>query len=446
MIDYKKELLNILKNNQISVCPPQELIDSDVEIVLALWENYQPIEYRDDICSFAQWYKDCDWGNKLKKYNEDFLLWEKLLDITKVNSWYGNDTACDFILTEEFKKDFPKVAEYFLTSDERLTLLFQKTHNHHFYDLLKLDLDKKEDILKTMSINANIKIDDDMIKKFESDEKFVEALLQKKPYYFGKLNKENRENQKFIDLAITEVETFEYLSEEKRKENFLGWVTNNIHKIKYNHLFLLNTAQKASIFNLDGRLRISFFSKENPENKAIATMLLAKNFKKFVGEFSDKLIMEIAEDERKLEKIRPEVEKFCDLYIHFGNMKGANKAIHIVRKFKDLEEKLEKNPYYELYVELEEKKEKPTKTNTKDFNWFKDKTVKIINVLEQGKVTKDQCENFLSIARTLLSVEVFKEVRPPKNGIFDFMNSVVLAENLQKNLANQNANRTKNKI
>ena len=57
-----------------------------------------------------------------------------------------------------------------------------------------------------------------------------------------------------------------------------------------------------------------------------------------------------------------------------------------------------------------------------------------------------EAESHKTIARMLLSVEVFKEVRPPKNGIFDFMNAVVLEEELQNSLPNENTNRAKKKI
>ena len=40
--DYQKEFLNLLKDNIIKNLPSQELIDSNMEVALAVWKNYCP--------------------------------------------------------------------------------------------------------------------------------------------------------------------------------------------------------------------------------------------------------------------------------------------------------------------------------------------------------------------------------------------------------------------
>ncbi len=443
MLDYKKELLNILENNEISVAPTQEIIDSDADIVRALWKNFCP-NSSDESFDFERWYKECDWATKLKGYSYDVKLWEELLEIKFKCSYYG-ETSYDFILNPEFKKDFPVIVDHFLNNNDSLEMLFNKTNNHQFYDLLNLDLDKKESILKAISLQANFKITNELLEKFENDDEFITVLLENKPYMFAKLSKENKENQKYISLAIKELDTFQYLSETKKKENFKDWLAANLYKIKSNHLEGLAPSQKATIFFYNQGLLQSYFSKENKDSEIVAAVLLNTNLEKFINEFSDEFLIKYSENELNLKKLKPKLASFASKNIDFTKVKGCPKLLYLVKRFPELEAKLENNPFYELYKINKDKTSKEYLI-TKDFEWLKDKTRNLAVLFEKEKITPAEAENFMSLARKLLNVEVLKENRLPANNLFNYMKTLVLKEDLENVVVNSNKSKNKTKI
>lgn len=453
MIDYKKELLGVLQNNTISTMPSQELIDSDVEIVKALWKNFEPgsdKEY-DEGFRFSKWYKDCGWGTKLQKYNKEFKLWEELLESKFYSGYlYGSDTSYNFLLTEEFKKDFPEIVNHFLSDNDTLIKLFNKTKNKTFFELLDLDLNKKEEVMKLFLINSNLTIEQSLIDKYQNDEQFLTALLENKPFYFSKLSQENKNNQKYIDLAIKELDTFSQLSEEKKAENFKNWCSTNMQRIKPSHLKDLNTIQKATVFFYNQNLLASAFSKTNKENEKIATILLTKDFQKFISMIPNDLIFELAKNQESMNKLKPQLDILSQSNKHFAHVSGNTKIFFLIKQFPNLEEKLNNNVYFELYkdsVEFKNKQEKnPTEYRFKDFQWLKEKAKKLVSMYEQGKLTKEEGDNFISGARGFLDRELLKELKLPRNALFDFMKSEILKEELEKMIPEKSSPKSKNKI
>lgn len=444
MLDYKKELLSILENNEISIAPSQELIDSDPNVVRALWKNFSPNSSGESF-DFEKWYKECDWATKLKGYSYDVKLWEELLEIKFTSSYYG-ETSYDFILNPEFKKDFPVIVEHFLNDNSLLEMLFKKTNNHKFYDLLNLDLNKKEAILKSISLQANFKITDELLDRFQNDDEFITVLLENKPYMFAKLSKENKENQKYISLAIKEIDTFKYLSDEKKKENFKDWLEPNLYKIKANHLEGLAPNQKATIFFYNQGLLQSYFSKDNKDNEVVAAVLLNTNLERFVCEFSIDFITEFSKNELNLKKLKPKLALFAGKNIDFTKVKGCLKLIYLIKKFPELQEKLENNPFYELY-KINKDKTCKEYLIAKDFEWFKDKTRNIAILFEKEKIKYEEAENFMSLAKKLLSIEVLKEQKLPTNNLFNYMKTIVLKEELESVVeVNRDKSNKKNKV
>ncbi len=452
MIDYKKELLEILKNNTISKMPSQELIDSDVEIVKALWKNFDPDSDKDydEGFRFSKWYKDSEWGSKLQKYSQDFKLWEELLESKFYSGYlYNNETSYNFLLTEEFKKDFQEVVNHFLSDNDKLITLFNKTKNQKFFDLLDLDLNKKEEVLKLFLVGSNITIEQSLIDKYQNDDQFVTALLENKPFYFSKLSQENKNNQKYIDLAITEIDTFSHLSEEKKVENFKNWCSVNMQRIKPSHLKDLNTIQKATVFFYNQNLLASAFSKTNKENEKIATILLSKDFQKFIPMIPNDLVFELAKNQESMNKLKPELDRLSQSNKHFANVNGNTKIFYLIKQFPDLEEKLNNNVYFELYkdsLEFKDKQEKAIANRFKDFNWLKEKAKKLVSMYDQGKLTKEEGDNFISVARGFLDRELLKELKLPRNALFDFMKSEILKEELDKIILEKSSSKSKNKI
>lgn len=426
-INYEEELINLLENNDIKTFPSQELIDSNIRVVKAIWRNFVTDIDEDEGFVFDEWYNAGDWGNKLKKYAEDFKLWEELLASKCYKSYLGsNNSSYDFILTEKFQKDFPKIADYFLNNDEKLILLFNKTHNKEFYDRLKLDKTKKEDIYKMFLIDSATYIDNESIVQFENDEEFVQKLLMKSPSYFQKLNLSNRNKIENIKIALRTMDNFFYLSDEMREKFFKPWANAYMNQIRFKQLEQMTEEQTVYIFTHRKELLSNAINSGKYE--IIATNILTQDLDSNLSYFSEEAIKKFSKNKSNMKKIYGQLEKFVEEYADSGFSKKDKKMLILVREIPELKDKLQDNIFYRL----NKLKEGGEKMNSE---WFESITREAINLYENGKVNREKVEAFVFIAKGCLEISSLKELRLPKNNTFDYLKSIFLNKDLQSNLS-----------
>jgi len=443
-INYEEEIISILENNEIKVLPSKSLIQSNERIAKAAWKNYIHSEKNDDgdydNYTFESWYKAADWGDLLKSYSTNTRLWEELLESRFYKSYYNqNNSSYDFILSSTFRQDFPEIADYFLSNNDKLIELFNKTHNDEFFKRISLDTEKKEDLYKVFLIDSAKNIGDDLIKKYESDKEFVIKLLTKSPYYFSKLNKENKNNVENIKIALRDMDNFFLINEDNQNKFFKSWVKNYGGQIKLKMLDKLNSEQQCFVLEKRKDLLSSALNSEHSKHKDIATSILLSNLEENINVFDDKALNNFAKNRKNLDKIYPQLKKFINNYTGLGSDKKENKMVLLCRFFDDLKEELQENIFYKL--------SKVKESNQKmDKDWFLSVNRKVMDLFDQGKIEKSKGESFVSISRNCLTIDALKELRIPKLNAFDYVSAIILHGKLDEQLRNNGSNSKKMKI
>lgn len=443
-INYEEEIISILENNEIKVLPSKSLIQSNERIAKAAWKNYIHSEKNDngdyDNYTFESWYKAANWGDLLKNYSTNTRLWEELLKSRFYKSYYNqNNSSYDFILSSTFRQDFPEIADYFLSNNDKLIELFNKTHNDEFFKRISLDTEKKEDLYKAFLIDSAKNIGDDLIKKYESDKEFVIKLLTKSPYYFSKLNKENKNNVENIKIALRDMDNFFLINEDNQNKFFKSWVNNYVGQIKLKMLDKLNSEQQCFVLEKRKDLLSSALNSEHSKHKDIATSILLSNLEENINVFDDKALNNFAKNRKNLDKIYPQLKEFINNYTGLSSDKKENKMVLLCRFFDDLKEELQENIFYKL--------SKVKESNQKmDKDWFLSVNKKVMDLFDQGKIEKSKGESFVSISRNCLTIDALKELRIPKLNAFDYVSAIILHDKLDEQLGNNGSNLKKMKI
>lgn len=439
-INYEEELLNYLENNTYKTLPSQAVIDSSERMVKAIWKNFIVESREDEPYTFSTWYIGSDWGTRLQKYKDNIPLWEELFE-SKFNKayWPSNQSSYDFILSGTFRHDYPVIADHFLCNNDKLIKLFNKTRNQDFYKRLTLDINKKEDLLKSFLIENSSTITNELIEKFEADSGFVKKLLNKSSRYFGNLSKENRNNDEYIRIALSEMDNFFLLSEEKQDKYFNSWANKFATRLRLKNLESFKPEQQSYILSCRQDLLSSAISSDNKNFRLIAVSCLLVDVKANINSFSEDAIKVFASNKKNLEIIKPQLENFVEAYSDGGVSKKDNKMVFLLRYFPELKEKIEENIFYQINQLFESKKKFGV-------DWFEDVAKKIIELYDNKKVNIDTADFFITKSRGCLTIEALKELRLPKLNAFDHVKTIVLNKKLQEDLGVHATKKTKIKI
>jgi hypothetical protein len=433
MINYQEELLAMLENNELRTLPSQELIDSSERVVKAIWKNkefesedrYGGDRYYD---SFEVWYKKSQWGTILQKYSENTQLWEELLEM--------HEGGYEFILSSQFRSDYPIIANHFLENNDKLITLFNKTGKREFYDRLTLDLEKKEDVYKLFLINNYHQITKELIEKYESDDSFVTKLLNRSVSYFADLNEENKANKEYIKIALRgKYENFFVLSEENKNRYFKSWTTHYISRLTLKNVLNLDTEQQAFILAQRHDLLSSAIQNKDRGLYQIAVDCLKENVEEVINAFDQDSLKTFAKNKENLKSIHPQLKKFVENYKGAGFTKKDNKMMFLLSYDKELMEKLQTNIFYKISKIIESKQKQ-------DIDWFEYMMKKVFSLYDDKKITNDDAKVLTGKVKSCLTIEAMKELRIPKENSFEFIRAKFLGKSLEEELnVNDSANR-----
>lgn len=240
-IDYYEELLNILKTNKIKKMPSLEAISDSEDIALMILENFIIEKDFYDSISFSEWYKAGNFGSILKCYNNNIGFWETGLKKMAF--------AEEFVLSEEFKKDFPTIRKYFISNKEQLIYFFNKYKNIEFFKLINVSNLEKDKIYKDFLIENYYKITKEEIKRYEEDHGFIKEILIKDIRFYNDLSVKNKLNNELIKIIISDLNSFLYLPIIKQDEFFDLWFDLNKLNIKINEFIKLPDNYKDRVLN-----------------------------------------------------------------------------------------------------------------------------------------------------------------------------------------------------
>ena len=445
LLQFKKSYLELIDKTNLNHLPEQSLIDSNMELAAKLFDNYLLTTDSEDYYVKAIYYGKAINRYEVGKHKEVFKS-----HINKEEFWLSVNLKITDI--SDIKKAIPE-ANQFLNSLE-----FKNKYINNSKDLMAVEVLlglEKEDVEEFRSkLKEYIKTNDDIFETYTSygmsnvteevmsillDEKDIDKELKvkfllKNPVFLNIVNK--KDNDILNDSSVVEniigkgkiLEYIENFNEENQKKAI------NTLDLKYISYKLIKTLEPSVINDLSDKLlenhyydsnKIVLFLLENKNNREKAIQKISEDNAKIYF----KHVINMQEDDLKninhfLEKNDNFLKnKYQYLENWIDNLKISKndhtKVIKEINKYKDLKEKLHQNPINKYNTML--------KTNKRDFtiNTLKEiyKLINETNDIEKEKQIITAFEN--------VSIELKKELKIKKEGIYKFISYEVLRDELE---------------
>lgn len=445
LLQFKKSYLELIDKTNLNHLPEQSLIDSNMELAAKLFDNYLLTTDSEDYYVKAIYYGKAINRYEVGKHKEVFKS-----HINKEEFWLSVNLKITDI--SDIKKAIPE-ANQFLNSLE-----FKNKYINNSKDLMAVEVLlglEKEDVEEFRSkLKEYVKTNDDIFETYTSygmsnvteevmnillDEKDIDKELKvnfllKNPVFLNIVNK--KDNDILNDSSVVEniigkgkiLEYIENFNEENQKKAI------NTLDLNYISCKLIKTLEPSVINALSDKLlekhyydssKIILFLLENKNNREKAIQKISENNAKIYF----KHVINMQEDDLKninhfLEKNDNFLKnKYQYLENWIDNLKISKndhtKVIKEINKYKDLKEKLHQNPINKYNTML--------KTNKRDFtiNTLKEiyKLINETNDIEKEKQIITAFEN--------VSIELKKELKIKKEGIYKFISYEVLRDELE---------------
>ena len=445
LLQFKKSYLELIDKTNLNHLPEQSLIDSNMELAAKLFDNYLLTTDSEDYYVKAIYYGKAINRYEVGKHKEVFKS-----HINKEEFWLSVNLKITDI--SDIKKAIPE-ANQFLNSLE-----FKNKYINNSKDLMAVEVLlglEKEDVEEFRSkLKEYVKTNDDIFETYTSygmsnvteevmnillDEKDIDKELKvnfllKNPVFLNIVNK--KDNDILNDSSVVEniigkgkiLEYIENFNEENQKKAI------NTLDLNYISCKLIKTLEPSVINALSDKLlekhyydssKIILFLLENKNNREKAMQKISENNAKIYF----KQVINMQEDDLKninhfLEKNDNFLKnKYQYLENWIDNLKISKndhtKVIKEINKYKDLKEKLHQNPINKYNTML--------KTNKRDFtiNTLKEiyKLINETNDIEKEKQIITAFEN--------VSIELKKELKIKKEGIYKFISYEVLRDELE---------------
>lgn len=421
-INMKNIIEDLIKENYLYKIPEslQPLIEEDKNFALLVWNNFKiDLDYYEEF-DLADWYKATDWKWKLGNYINDFDFWEVAI----------KQFDYKLLLNEDFKKDFPLVANYFLENNDRLLKILKETSNKDFYNLLKLSEEELEEINKDFLINNTSYIPKEEFNKYQEGTKqdinFIKKMLKKSANNYFSLNDENKQNPEFIRMCLKEKSVFFSIPEKLKDMFFIDWLIEHKAEIKIKDLSLLSKKQEERVLEDRPDMVLDLINADKKSYFSYGIKLLEKDFEKYIKALNIDKFKEIW-GTHSIEKIYPLLETYVNNFNKFDLSKTDNMFIYLIKKDEKLSKQLENNVLYKISTGLNSKENLSHETFIEYYRVLS-------KSFELGECDEEKIEGLLNKARLKLSIPDLKEHKYPKKDLFRYMRAKMLSEDLSNNL------------
>ena len=425
------EFYNTVENNNFRTLPSQELINSDRRVAIAVWNNYNP-NYRNDYDDYDydydydnDWKFELKWGDILQGYSSDVEFWKSLKIRTEV-------------FNNKFIQMFPKITNQLRSDKDWLCESLMLSKNNDFLIEIKNKFPSSYMVVaKEHFINNCNFISDEIFKEFLSEKEFIFEILKQNPSKYKILPMENKLNSEYILTTLTKIEGFSYLEDEVKDKYMNYWLSNhsptrqNIKNLspKLIKEYLIHSKDLSSI--------VYFVGINSSEYKGVFLRLMDESIiyqkialKELIQHKPIEIITSIIDLKSKY------FEDFAKVWIDNISIDSFRqedkKMIELINKNKNIKEYL--NESFEYKFSLIKQNNKKIKIEDLDL-YFK-------KLVENNELSSKNIESKLDSAKRLLSIEIIKELKLPKNSLYPFFQS----RQLNRNLPCNNENKVKNKI
>lgn len=464
-IDFKKHLLTQLQNDTVYNLPDVEVINSDIEFALACWKNFSVHLFPHASLTIEAWYSAGKWKTNLNNYKEDINFWEKALE--------EGHFHYEVLLYENFQQDFPIITNHYLKNNEKLESLYLKTGKEEFFNLIDSSEEEKYKIKNYYYAEKGNRVPQEFITQYEHDPSFTIKLLTRNAGYFQSLNKDNRSKPEYIKLALSNNPlNFEYLSESDRdngeyiKLAFSRKANVHLHKIAANFHLLseqrkeslfsswlkhfglylsgsdipkLNEMQREEVFKFRPELLEGVLQNQSKKYGDLTKKLLNEDFNKYISYISMNLLLDEYKTLEDILPIKIDLENYINTYIPKTKLSRKDKNIlYLIKLDDDLRVKLNENIGYKINTIIE----KPEKISSETFFEFTNEIIVLCNAKD---INEEQSELYVKTLRGKLDSSAHKELKLPKEGIFNYLCMLKLNEKLHATLPSKEI-KSKNKI
>lgn len=439
LLQFKKAYLELIDKTNLNHLPEQNLIDSNMELAAKLFDNY--LLNNDSENYYGKAINRYEVGKHKEVFKnhinkEEFWLSVnlKITDISDIKKTIPE--ANQFLNNLEFKNKYINKNKDLRTVEVLFGI--EKEDRQEFRNKLIEYVKTNDDIFETYTSygmdNVTEEIGNILLNEKDIEKELKVNFLLKNPVFLNIVNK--KDNNILNDSSVVEsiigkgkvLEYIENFNEENQKKAI------NTLDLKHISYKLIKTLHPGVINNLSNKLLDNNY---HDSSKIILFLLENKNSRenaiKKISEENAKLyfkhIINMQEDDLKninhfLEKNDNFLNnKYQYLEGWIDNLKISKndhtKVIKEINKYKDLKEKLHQNPINKYNTML--------KTNKRDFtiNTLKEiyKLINETNDIEKEKQIITAFEN--------VSIEIKKELKIKKEGIYKYISYEVLRDELE---------------
>ncbi len=439
LLQFKKAYLELIDKTNLNHLPEQNLIDSNMELAAKLFDNY--LLNNDSENYYGKAINRYEVGKHKEVFKnhinkEEFWLSVnlKITDISDIKKTIPE--ANQFLNNLEFKNKYINKNKDLRTVEVLFGI--EKEDRQEFRNKLIEYVKTNDDIFETYTSygmsNVTEEVMSILLDEKDIDKELKVKFLLKNPVFLNIVNK--KDNNILNDSSVVEsiirkgkvLEYIENFNEENQKKAI------NTLDLKYISYKLIKTLHPGVINNLSNKLldnnyydssKIILFLLENKNSRENAIKKISEENAKLYF----KHIINMQEDDLKninhfLEKNDNFLKnKYQYLEGWIDNLKISKndhtKVIKEINKYKDLKEKLHQNPINKYNTML--------KTNKRDFtiNTLKEiyKLINETNDIEKEKQIITAFEN--------VSIEIKKELKIKKEGIYKYISYEVLRDEIE---------------
>lgn len=414
-MNYQEEYYKLIENHIFYQLPEQKIIDYDERVALAILKNYQNRELHNEY-QYDEYnrYEEIKFNEILANYKHNKSFWEKA-------------NIQDYLLKEDFRKQFPEISFQFLSDKDFVLKFFKNKKNKLLLDSLNTLVPKEEfEILAKSFLLAKGATSEDL-KKYENDEEFIKEMLRVRPYLYEELSEEIKNKESIVNVYLEYEPSILSFPRERQNQLFYTWA--KLHR---------NWDMKI-IDQLDYDYLKPIMKKINKSNNEfLIQKLLSRNINKY-----QEIIVDFFEQnknitlftkmikEKPINELTPILKNMdCTFYLEnwLNNYsykqldKFDNKMLDILKDYSELKEIWKLSFDYKLMNKI-------NKNEAITFDFFKEALEVQLKKLNEQKITYEKVETNMLQLKKYLSVDILKEMKLPNKHIIEYLQHMKFQEN-----------------
>lgn len=415
-MSYQDEYYKLIENHIFYQLPEQGMIDYDERVALAILKNYQNRELHNEY-QYDEYnrYEEIKFNEILKHYKHSKNFWEKA-------------NIQDYLLNEDFRKQFPEISFQFLSDKDFLLKFFNDKKNKLILDSLNTLIPKEEFEILEKSFLLSKCTNAQELKKYENDEDFIKTIIKKKPYLYEGLSPEIKEKESIVHIYLEYEPSILSFPREKQNQLFYTWAKlhrnwdmKTIEQLDYDYLKPI--MKKINKSNNEFLMQKLLSRNINKYQEVIVDFFEQnKNITVFTKMIKEKPINDLSSILKNMD-CSFYLQTWLDNYSYKQLDKFDNKMLEILKDYPDLESEWEQSFDLKLMNKI-------NKNESITFDLFREALDVQLKKLSEQKITYEKLETNMVQLKKYLSIDTLKETKLPNKHIVEHLQHMKFQENL----------------